>query len=343
MTNLFFSGRARSADRRRRAFTLVELLVVIAIIGILVALLLPAVQAAREAGRRMQCGNNMKQQALALHNFHDTFKRFPSAHQIGMTWYSGYQRDLPPKGLTPGSSYPREGPFWSWTMRIAPFIEFGTLQDSANMSGSPAGWPWWQTFPTGGSIVGVKAASFACPSDLNSNRSWGSGDREVALMSYMGVNGRNQFRESGGQDGMLYVNSGVRMAGVVDGTSNTLMIGERSASDALLYGWQWAGAGDAPAHFGTADVVLGVHERANTPTGVTDFFRPGSANDPMSLHRLHYWSYHPGGAQWALADGSVRLITYAADGSSNSSTGGLPTVLESMATRAGGETFEFPN
>jgi len=157
------------------------------------------------------------------------------------------------------------------------------------------------------------------------------------------VNGRNQFRESGGQDGMLYVNSSVRMADVVDGTSNTVMIGERTAADQLLYGWQWAVAGDAPARFGTADVVLGVHERVGTPTGVTDFFRPAKVNDPMSLDRLHFSSRHPGGAQWALVDGSVRMLTYAIDGAVNSSTGGPPTILESMATRGDGEVFTFPN
>ncbi|MDA1049822.1 MAG: DUF1559 domain-containing protein [Planctomycetota bacterium] len=342
MIDSLLSSGTRFGHRQRGAFTLVELLVVIAIIGILVALLLPAVQAAREVARRMQCGNNLKQQVLALHNFHDTYKRFPSAHQIGLTWYSPYQRPSPPGGTTPGSGYPLEGPFWSWQMRIATFIEMGTLQDQANMSGTPAGWPWWQTLSSGGSIIGVKCSTFACPSDLNGDESWGSGSQEAALTSYLGVTGCNQFLEAGGQDGMLYVNSSVRMASVTDGTSNTVMIGERSPTNALLYGWQWAGAGDPP-YFGAADVVLGVHERAGSPTAVTDFFRPGSPIDPTSIHRLHFWSYHPGGAQWALADGSIRMITYAADSSVNSSTGGSPTVLESMATRAGSETFEFPN
>jgi prepilin-type N-terminal cleavage/methylation domain-containing protein len=111
-------------DRRNASgFTLVELLVVIAIIGVLVALLLPAVQAAREASRRTHCVNNMKQIAIALHNFHDSKKRFPAAHQIGETWYTGFEREPPPGGVTPGSTYPVEGPFWSWATRIAPFME----------------------------------------------------------------------------------------------------------------------------------------------------------------------------------------------------------------------------
>ena len=327
-------------DRRsREAFTLVELLVVIAIIGILVSLLLPAVQAAREAARRTQCVNNLKQQALGLHNFHDSLGRFPSAHQIGNTWYSGYRRNVPPGGLTFNSSYPNEGPFWSWTMRIAPFIEMGSLKDEANMDGTPAGWPWWQRKKDGETVVGTTCKTFICPSDVRGGLVYRSGTATAALTSYLAVSGTNQFLEANGQDGIIYVNSGVKFRDITDGTSQTVMIGERPPANNLLYGWQWAGAGDYP-HFGTADVVLGVHERAGSPTAVSDYYRPGVAVDPSNLHRLHFWSFHPGGANWALADGSVQFLGYEVDGFRNSTNGGPVTILEKMATRAKGELVD---
>lgn len=341
MSRTCFSFSGSDSRRRRAAFTLVELLVVIAIIGILVALLLPAVQAARESARRTQCVNNMKQLALAMQNHHDTFKRFPSAHQIGNTWYTGYQRQPPPGGLTAGSSYPKEGPFWSWAMRIAPFIEQSSLKDQANLIGTPAGWPWWQKIPgTTKDIVGAKTTSFVCPSAWRGSGVWTDNVNVAALTSYLAVSGTNQFREApaNGQDGMIYVNSGVNMGDVVDGTSNTVIFGERSTSKNQEYGWIWAGSGDSP-YFGATDVVLGVHERPNTPTTAPDFFRPGKIDDPQDLHRYHFWSLHPGGGNWALVDGSVRFLSYGV--SAPQSQGA--NVLWSMATRSTGETFAMPD
>ena len=339
--------------RQRHAFTLVELLVVIAIIGILIALLLPAVQAARAAARRTQCVNNMKQMGLAMHNYHDTFQRFPSAHQLGMTWYSNFYRQQPPGGISQlvvGSDYPADGPFWSWMTRIAPFCDMQNLVDKFDMRGQSASWPWWQyadinldgqvTNTYADCVHSPSSPTFACPSDYRSGLKWTDGAAaETALTSYLGVSGRNQYKEANGQDGMLYINSKVRLTEIMDGSSNTLIIGERPPSDNLEYGWQWAGAGDFP-HFGAADVVLGVHEIIGgdpTNSSNTDYFRVGAPTDPNDEHRYHFWSFHQTGANWAFADGSIRFLGYVTDGPSNTSTGYPPTTLEKLATRQGGE------
>jgi prepilin-type N-terminal cleavage/methylation domain-containing protein/prepilin-type processing-associated H-X9-DG protein len=315
--------------RRSVGFTLVELLVVIAIIGILVSLLLPAVQSARESGRRTQCQNNLKQLALGLQAFHDANKRFPSAHQIHVTDYSSYFRERPAKGYK-SDGHPLEGDFWSWTTRIAPFIEQKPFYESLNLDA----WPWWQTNAKGDDVVAFRCITFVCPSSGESDPHWTDGTHRATLTSYLGISGRNQFKEANGQDGMLYVNSWVGMHGVTDGTSNTLIIGERPPSKTLLYGWQWAGAGDMP-HFGATDVVLGVHERALDPNAKPDYFRRGTREDPGDIHRYHFWSQHPGGANWALVDGSVRFMSYGAGGPENTNT-----VIEAMSTRNKADKIE---
>jgi len=356
----------------RPGFTLVELLVVIAIIGVLVALLLPAVQAAREAARRTQCSNNLKQIAIGLHNHHDTYLRLPPAHCLGMTWYTSFGRELPPGGLAAvpvGSSYPAIGPFWSWMTHIAPFIEQGSFKDKLTMtSGNGNSWPWWQGYngqqiSVGPTILETQVKIFQCPSEGRSTKLYEEGNGiYVALASYLGVTGTHQFREAPssnpnltGQDGILYVNSQVRMASILDGTSNTLMVGERTTSNTLLYGWQWAGAGDCP-HFGATDVVLGVHERPganssgaclstsniNSTDNSFNYFKPGKLVDPQDLHRYHFWSLHPGGGQWALADGSVRFMSYNASARQDvRNIANRPVnVIEAMSTRNGGEAIQ---
>lgn len=366
--------------KKLHAFTLVELLVVIAIIGILIGMLLPAVQQVREAARRTSCANKIRQQALALMNYHDTNNRFPPAHCLNLAGseIGGYgnptdalEREMPPLGFTPIGS-PVLGEFWSWMYHITPFIEyqgFFNIIDAVNTSPWPdpnlplAVYP--ENDPQAGlPVMRQRCELFFCPSDLRGEQRYISGNianYEVSITSYLGVNGRNQFREAGGQDGMLYVNSKVKIRDVVDGTSNTIIVGERPPAANLNWGWQWAGAGGSPGGvwFGTADVVLGVHEVfsgpiipasnaqvVSGPDGNHDYFRPGEFIDPDNVHRYHFWSHHPGGGQWAFVDGSTRFLSYSVDALSDSFDQGAdtdfspPTVLESLATRSNGDVVQ---
>jgi prepilin-type N-terminal cleavage/methylation domain-containing protein len=213
------------AARRRRGFTLVELLVVIAIIGVLVALLLPAVQAAREAARRSSCQNNLKQIGLALHNYHDTFNKFPMAGFL----------TRPPVTTT---SYPYHH---TWLTKLLPFMEQSPLHDQINFE-----LPAW-----GQPIVSAEIPILRCPSDGGYTGPV-TEHHNIGLTNYAGSEGYHWWEEAyldpawgdnwaqlpkgGDYSGLFTVNRLFDMANISDGTSNTVVVAETDS-----YGFKWGG------------------------------------------------------------------------------------------------------
>jgi prepilin-type N-terminal cleavage/methylation domain-containing protein/prepilin-type processing-associated H-X9-DG protein len=312
--------------RARPAFTLIELLVVIAIIALLMALLLPAVQKVRAAADRMRCQNNMKQCGIAMHNFHNDWNRLPSAHMIGRTWYSTILRPEPPQPLLPGTPY-SNGPFVSWMARLLPYYEGDNIHKRIAWNQ----WAWWNPNPPGpeGYVNSTPVKLWVCPADSRSQIIIDYAGVKVALTAYLGVNGTNQFD----QNGVIYVNSAVKLGtlAVQDGTSNTIVVGERPPSYDSVYGWWFAGSGDYP-YFGATDVALGTNEIDRGYSGryiryVPEYYRPGSLNDPQDEHSWHFWSLHPGGSNFLFGDGSCRNIVYSVN---------LQT-FTALGTRNGGE------
>jgi prepilin-type N-terminal cleavage/methylation domain-containing protein/prepilin-type processing-associated H-X9-DG protein len=291
---------------RRAAFTLIELLVVIAIIGVLIALLLPAVQKVRAAANRIQCANNMKQQGLALHHYHDVYETFPN----GMV----NDNETPPTGYHPE---------WSWRALLMEFYEEGNLfreADAYAHQGTVSD-GYWEPFGLRGKppnpAVSKVVKIWTCPADPRSDLTGvGTTDNNsqvtVAFAEYLGVDGT----QAGTRDGILYHMSTVRIADITDGTSNTLMVGERPPSADLNFGW-WFGS-DGRDELGTCEGTLGANEQLfynrylrNPPFNCTQAklgFQPGTITDECDA--LHFWSLHDGGANFLLADGSVRFVTY---------------------------------
>lgn len=267
--------------RRKRGFTLVELLVVIAIIGILIALLLPAVQAAREAARRSQCSNNVKQLGLALHNYHDTFKILPSAVVYHTSNHS-----------------------WGWGALILPFMEQQPMHDKCGIGRGE---------PIDAHEVEIETviAGFRCPSDAspkNNNRQWtwaNVANVEPATANYVVISGTEMSPGDNG-NGLFYRNSANSFASCQDGTSNTIALGERSYDiGAVTYGAAvWAGTA---AYNHTKDYQLDGSANAQRPINC-----PGTVADWDGRH-LCLSSNHPGGVTVGLLDGSVRFLSETID------------------------------
>ncbi len=280
---------------KKRAFTLVELLVVIAIIGILVALLLPAVQAARESARRTQCANNFKQVGLACQNYLAARKVFPMGIEM---WRSSERKSM--------RSAPGEKLYWSWSLFILPYMEEQTTFDLFDLKlHGPIGnyYAFGVNFKAGATFV----SEYICPTEPNARQlmtccgdKWnGSAEEEDLAVTHMsGVAdsvdwscGVNRFPNPKA-NGMLFERSKVDAADVIDGLSKTLLVGEIISHPAT-------------PNFGSFWVSWNVHHTAN---GINTNTSPESFVSPWSVATFSFASYHPGGCHFVFADGHVEFV-----------------------------------
>lgn len=307
-------GRSRPVSRTvEKAYTLVELLVVVAIIGIVLALLLPAIQTAREAARRTQCANHLRQLGWAIQQYHDVFQAFPM-----------------------GSTMPRDPLRFGlgWQVFALPFMEHGSLYDSIDPGYGPSGRSQQArlTFVT----------EFTCPSHAAGEAA--SGPVPLPATNYSAVAGAGKNgqliltqdeRTCGNSftDGVLFLESCTRMADVVDGSVHTLLLGERRYQlSNWLQGAYWIGS---PAQ----QTCVPVSKNARWPINashahygyyVFDRDAPEGAEKSLLYNDLFFGSQHPQGAQFAYVDGHVGFLAE-----------GLELLLfQALATRNGEELRE---
>lgn len=303
----------RQSVPARHGFTLVELLVVIAIIGILIALLLPAVQAAREAARRTECTNKLKQIGLALHNYHDTFKRLAMSNP-----------------RCPNSSPPNGNMRWGWIPRILPFVEQSGLYDQFNFSQAS-----WQ----GNNFQYLQQIhkGFLCPSDAVSDEireeeffaapQWkiSQSDYAAVIGDYRNATGVGQTPAYGNVACFEKVRGMIGRWGwsasfsdVPDGLSNTLCVGEGIGATCITQNWgvQSFGTTAHPINYMNQSLL------SSLPTQGT----------PRWDESIGFRSFHPGGANFLLGDGSVNFLAETIDGAT----------YRGLASRMGNEVVSLP-
>jgi prepilin-type N-terminal cleavage/methylation domain-containing protein len=295
--------------KARNGFTLIELLVVIAIIAILIGLLLPAVQKVREAASRTKCGNNLKQIGLGFHNYHATFDQFPPGFTSASATVNG-------ESLGPG---------WGWGTHLLPYLEQDNVYRQIDLTRDIAD-------PVNAAARVRVLSVFRCPSDTPRQDTYtamtesGSPICDVAFANYCGVGGTfevSEFPDTG--TGVLFRNSKIRVADITDGTSNTLMVGERASRQSPMTTWTGAVTGAS-----VPPTLNPAFENEEPP--VFCLTNTGEAADGRVPNNSHGHvedlnSRHPAGVMVLLADGSIRMIQNTIN----------PVAWEALGTRAGGE------
>ncbi|MFA8016646.1 DUF1559 domain-containing protein [Bremerella cremea] len=305
---------ARKARRRSSCagFTLVELLVVIAIIGVLIALLLPAVQQAREAARRMSCSNKMKQIGIALHNYHDTHGRFPPGA------ISGHQTCV--NGTTPlgGNSNECTQTGAPWTVLILPFAEQNSLHDQFDFKRIFS--PFSSSCSSPNKAFQFEPLEmYKCPSDPNSGGDaptlnymacqGGGNPGTVDAELHVACAGTSSPTRYFFTNGMFYNNAKIGFRDVVDGTTNTFMVGESMYH--FLLG-SHPSIATRETSWASGQLVNSVYA---TPITMTAAANPINSAEPLSnVHQLAemtstFGSRHPGGCLFTLGDASVRFMS----------------------------------
>lgn len=320
----------------RRGFTLIELLVVIAIIAILISLFLPAVQQAREAARRIQCRNNLKQIGLTLHNYHDIHLTFPPAW---IPMLDPAKADPIADSILPSS--------FAWPVFILPMIDQTPLYEDLTASKPGPSTP----FPiTPGDENDLTIPSFVCPSDVDSDQTiWGGPDLDsfsndgYAKSNYAAVTGHHDkhaysiSRVAAWSPkrflGVFYAGSATRIREISDGTSTTLLIGEcRGRPNINLNTAIWC---RATGPLGTISHLYPNSVTRSTAVQSSSGIVPFGGRYPLPLNskfRTTFGSAHTGGAQFCLADGSVHFLSENID----------QTLYENLSTMADGKiTGEF--
>jgi prepilin-type N-terminal cleavage/methylation domain-containing protein len=306
-----FSRRFSSRSSRRVGFTLVELLVVIAIIGTLVALLMPAVQSAREAARRMSCSNNLHNIALAVQNYHDSVGSFPSGYICTLDREGKIINDIEA---------------WGWAALILPFIEQKNLHDQIGVTRGSL----YDAVKSNPNLIVPSLKTplqiFMCPSDTGfegrgqatNARNFQVGLGFVAVgqtsapgantgvSNYLGVSGHRDVGGIAPNTGVFFGNSYVRMSDIIDGTSNTFMVGERQTIDCNSGTWVGVCRPQGTAQRGNPMVVGTNRAKLNESTVTFKFNLCNGCGTGFS-------SMHPNGAQFASVDGAVRFVSNSID------------------------------